>query len=216
MVADLHIGAACLRLLYETSLGSQLIPRWAALLCPTPWGGVGACFTLLLQHYLHWSFLGRGVCASFLPFPCGQRHWSSWSLAGDIGAQNSLAALVTTLVCAGYGERDVEHWKALCDTVDGCYKSVCQVNPYHWKWLFIPIFYFLCSLLKKSKRSANESGEEHSAKYSNSNNSGNYRERNLLLHSCVSSFVVTVIFCLKRFRITNTLLPKSGTTVWGI
>uniref|UniRef100_A0A8C5TLS2 PX domain containing serine/threonine kinase like n=1 Tax=Malurus cyaneus samueli TaxID=2593467 RepID=A0A8C5TLS2_9PASS len=38
---------------------------------------------------------------------------------------------------------------------------------------------------KKSKRSANESGEEHSAKYSNSNNSGNYRERNLFLHCYV-------------------------------
>lgn len=135
-----------------------------------------------------------------------------WCLAGDTWAQNSLTALVTTSVCAGNGERDVEHWKALCHTVDGCYKSVCQFNPYHRMWLFIPIFCFLCSLLKKSKRSANESGEEHSAKYSNSNNSGNYRERNLLLHSCVSSFIVTVIFYLKRFRITNTL--HFTTKVW--
>lgn len=126
------------------------------------------------------------IVCQFSSFPM----WSEctgvpWCLAGDTGAQNSPAALVTTSACAGYGERDVEHWKALCGTVDCCYKSVCQFNPYDRKWLFIPIFYFLCSLLKKSKRSANESGEEHSAKYSNSNNSGNYRERNLLLHSCV-------------------------------
>lgn len=145
-----------------------------------------------------------------------------WCLARDTWAQNSVAALVTTSACTGYGERNVEHWRTLCDTVDGCYKSVSVQSLslkviIHFYLLFLPI----CSLLKKSKRSANESGEEHSAKYSNSNNSGNYREKNLVLHRYVIFFIITVIFCLKRFRITNTLhiniwLPKSDATALGI
>lgn len=81
------------------------------------------------------------------------------------------------------------------------------------------LFLLLC--LKKSKRSAYESGEEHSAKYSNSNNSGNYREKSLLLHSCDSFFVVPIIFWLKRSRVTISLhgnigLPKPDSTVLGI
>uniref|UniRef100_A0A8D0FE55 PX domain containing serine/threonine kinase like n=1 Tax=Strix occidentalis caurina TaxID=311401 RepID=A0A8D0FE55_STROC len=74
---------------------------------------------------------------------------------------------------------------------------------------------------KKSKRSAYESGEEHSAKYSNSNNSGNYSEKSLLLHSYVNVFVVAVVFWLKRSRVTISLhinigLPKPSTTAMGI
>lgn len=65
------------------------------------------------------------------------------------------------------------------------------------------LLFLLC--LKKSKRSAYESAEEHSAKYSNSNNSGNYREKSLLLHSCVNVFIVTIILWLKRSLITISL-----------
>lgn len=54
---------------------------------------------------------------------------------------------------------------------------------------------FLLLSLKKSKRSAYESGEEHSAKYSNSNNSGNYREKSSLLHS----YVNVIFFCCCHF-----------------
>lgn len=75
--------------------------------------------------------------------------------------------------------------------------------------------------LKKSKRSAYESAEEHSAKYSNSNNSGNYREKSLLLHSCVSVFVVAIVFWLKRPGVTISLhhnieLPNADRTVSGV
>lgn len=97
---------------------------------------------------------------------------------------------------------------------------MCQISPYHGKHLFTPaLFLLLC--LKKSKRSAYESGEEHSAKYSNSNNSGNYREKNLLLHSYVKVFVVAVIFWLERSKVTINLhinigLPKPDTTGLGI
>lgn len=65
---------------------------------------------------------------------------------------------------------------------------------------------FLLLALKKSKRSAYESGEEHSAKYSNSNNSGNYREESSLLHCYVNVVCfVAVIFWLKRSRVTSSL-----------
>lgn len=58
------------------------------------------------------------------------------------------------------------------------------------------LFLLLC--LKKSKRSAYESGEEHSAKYSNSNNSGNYREKSLLLHSYDDFFCCYCNFLSKK------------------
>lgn len=166
-----------------------------------------------------------GVCVSVFLLPLVVRgHWSSLVPGERYLSTEQPCCFCNHINVSWYGQRDVEHWKILCDTVDGCYKSVCLFNPYHRKWLFIPVFYFLCSLLKKSKRSANESGEEHSAKYSNSNNSGNYKERNLLLHSCFGFFFffISVIFCLKRFGIIwdyiiiwDIWLPKSGTTVFN-